>query len=185
MNYQKLYPYRDVFNHVSKIWVFTNILLVFIFGTIAFPAQATSLKNFSLLKELKLNKNENHLSLDNESFDLVPKISKLSSKNSEDKNELQPDLLKEVQATVKEVKEANNITKETIDGKTVYFYNLETTKPSNLASSANVSKASQVRWRLSTPRQARKVSEPFTGMGLLLAFAVLTTKYKLKQSRKF
>jgi hypothetical protein len=160
----------------SKLGInpYTSIkLLVFlILGSIMpTPAQATSLTNIPPAEQLKSN---------NQLFQITPENSKSFVDNPESKNQLQSRLLAEAQDAINAVEEANKFTQENIGDKTVYFYKLETTKP-DFSNNVNISGANQVRWRLSTPKQVRKVPEPSTGIGLVLAFVLFAARYKARR----
>lgn len=172
-------------NFSTRLIISINILVISMLSSIAaIPAQATSLKNISFVEQLKPNKNENdNTSLNNQLFQLVPNSSKLFSKNPESKNELESRLLEEAQDAINEVKEASKVTKETINGRTVYSYNLETIKPSGTGSNPNISGNNQIRWKLPAPK-VRKVPEGATGVGIVLAFFLFTVQRRLKQVQK-
>lgn len=169
----------------STLLLSLNVLMTLTLSSIAAtPAQATSLKNIPFTEQLKANNNENdNISLNSQLLQLAPNSSKLSSKNPESTNELESRLLQEAQDTINEVKEANKVTQETIDGKTVYLYNLETIKPTGTGSYLNISGANQIRWKLPAPK-IRKVSEPATGLGLVLVFVLFTARRRQKQVQR-
>ncbi|MBW4598073.1 MAG: PEP-CTERM sorting domain-containing protein [Calothrix sp. FI2-JRJ7] len=163
-----------------------NLVVVLILGSFSLPAQATSLKNGSFTEQLKLNNNEkNNISLNTQLDDIVPFGSNLFGKNPQNKNELESRLLAEAKDTINEVREANKVIQEDISGKTVYLYKLETIKPVALSNNTNISEANQISWKLQAPKRTRKVPEPSTGVGLVLAFIAFAARCPLKQVQKF
>ncbi|OKH41828.1 hypothetical protein NIES2101_33740 [Calothrix sp. HK-06] len=173
--------------NLSKIFTTTiNLVVILILGSFSMPAQAISLKNGSFTEQLKLNDNENNnTSLNTQLDDIVPFSSKLFSKNTENKNKIESRLLAEAKDTINEVREANKVIQEDISGKTVYLYKLETIKPVAKNNNTNISAANQITWKLQQPKRIRKVSEPSTGVSLILAFILLAARCSLKQVQKF
>ncbi|MBF2066752.1 MAG: hypothetical protein IGS39_20390 [Calothrix sp. C42_A2020_038] len=149
------------------------------------PAQATSLKNvpFEQKEEFKILLNQNK-DISNNLLKLSPNIKNFLS-NKHD-NEIEYRLFQETQDTLNEVKQASKVTQENIDGKTiVYFYSLESTKPTDqLSNNTNISGTYQILRKLPAPPARRKVSEPATGFGVVI-LSYFTVQHKLKRVGKY
>ncbi|BAZ13727.1 hypothetical protein NIES4071_55670 [Calothrix sp. NIES-4071] len=161
-----------------------NVLVTLILSSIvAIPAQATSLKNIPFVEQLKPNQSQNeNTSLNSQLPQIVPNSSKIISKNPESQNDIESRLLQEAQDTINEVKEANQVTTETINGKTVYLHKLETIEASSTGNNPDISVTNQISWRLPAPK-VRKVPEPATGTGLLLALALFVVRGKRSKAK--
>jgi hypothetical protein len=167
----------------SKLGI--TILLITVLGNIStIPAQATSLKNipFEQKEEFKGLDNKNSDASNQELLKIPLNILGLFSKNHEVKNELEYRLLEETQSTTNKLKEANQVTQETINGQAVYFYKIKN-PVGTFRNNINISENNQIRWKLPVPKPRKKIPEPATGVGLvaLSFFTVL----RLKKVQKF
>ncbi|PAX57219.1 hypothetical protein [Brunnivagina elsteri] len=172
---------------VSKITIISaNIFAIALVGTITSnPACANSFKNTSFTDKPNQNKllNRDYVSLfsrKNEELKLPPSLQKILGKNDEIKHKIKSNLFQEVENVISEAKQASTVTQETIDGKIIYLYNLESTKPGKSYQTNQLySRTYLIRYKLPTPPIKRKVSEPTNVIALIATFCFFTTQQKL------
>ncbi len=171
---------------VSKISIISaNILAIALMGTITSnPGSATSLKKTSFGENPKQTQllNSNSVSIfrrKSEELKLSPGLQTVLGKNYKIKNQIKSNLFQEVENVISEAKQASTFTQETIDGKVVYLYNLESTKPGKSSQTNQLySRTYLNRWKLPTPPTKRKVSEPTNVIALIATFCFFATQQK-------
>jgi hypothetical protein len=168
---------------LSKISIISsNILAIALMGTITTnPAYATSFKNNSFAENPKQTQLLNGDSVSifpkkSEELKLSPSLQTVLSKNYKIKS----NLFQDVENVISQVKEASTVSQETIDGKVVYLYNLESTKPGKSSQSNPIySRTYLNRWKLPTPPIKRRVSEPTNAIALIGTFCFFVIQQKL------
>ncbi|NJL62748.1 MAG: hypothetical protein HC903_14085 [Methylacidiphilales bacterium] len=172
---------------IGKISIISaNILsAIALVGTITSnPVVANSLNNTSFAekpKQPQLLKSDS-VSIfprKSEELKLSPSLQTILGKNYKVKNHIKSNLLQEVENVISEAKQASTVTQQTIDGKIVYLYNLESTKPGKSSQTNQLySRTYLSRWKLPTPPPKRKVSEPTNAIALMVTFCFFVTKKK-------
>ncbi len=173
---------------IGKISIISaNILsAIALVGTITSnPAHASSLKNIPFTEKPKQPQllNSDSVSIfprKSEELKLSPGLQIILGKNYKIKNHIKSSLLQEVENVVSEAKQASTVTQETIDGKIVYLYNLESTKPGKPSQPDQLySRTYLGRLKLPTPPPKRKVSEPSNLIAVIATFCLFATQQKL------
>jgi hypothetical protein len=162
--------------------VSANILAIALMGTITSnPASANSLTFTEKPKQTQLNSDYRSIfPRKSEELKISPGLQTILGKNYKIKNKIKSNLLQEVENVISEAKQASTVTQETIDGKVVYLYNLESTKPGKSSQTNQLySRTYLSRWKLPTPPIKRKVSEPTNVVALMATFCFFAIQQKL------
>jgi hypothetical protein len=181
---------------VSKISIIranivsANLLAIALMGTITTnPASATSLMNISFPENPKQTQLLNRDSVSifpkkNEELKISPGLQTILGKNYKIKNRIKSNLLQEAENVISEAKQASTFTQETIDGKVVYSYNLESTKAGKSPQTNQLYSRTYLNsWKLPKPPTKRKVSEPTNVIALIATCCFFATqKNFLKRS---
>ncbi|BAZ37244.1 hypothetical protein NIES4101_31650 [Calothrix sp. NIES-4101] len=172
-----------IISQISKISA--NILTFALVSTInAIPVSATSLKNIPHEEEYQQSVDSSKFSVKNEALKLPPRLQGILGKKYNSKNQIQRHFFAEAENTISQVQKASTVTEERIDGKIIYLYHLESTKPHKSSPAKRIYTQPYLsRLKLPQAPPKRKVSEPRTAIALIMVFCVFGTQKRIFKSK--
>ncbi|MEA5573735.1 hypothetical protein [Calothrix sp. UHCC 0171] len=171
-----------IISQMSKISA--NILALALISTInAIPVGATSLKNIPH-QEYQSLVDSSKFSVKDDALKLPPRLQDVLGKNRKNKNQIQRRFFAEAENTISQVQQASTVTEETIDGKRVYLYNLESPKSDKSFPTKQIYTQPYLsRLKLPQAPPKRKISEPGTVIAVMAVFCIFVTQKRLCKSK--